>query len=75
MSDFKKFKIDKNIPMPLTGRYSPLLDMLGEMKIGDSILTCDQKERDRISAAMRRLKYRPTSRKVKDGYRLWRCKT
>lgn len=68
-------KIDKDIPMPIGSRYSPLLDLLATMKVGDSILVKNIKERDRLSAAMRRLDYSVVSRRVAEGYRLWRRKT
>lgn len=66
-------KIEENIPIP-KNIHGEKIVLLKHMKIGDSIFVPTCMEANTIRNTLRRLKYKGLSRKVENGYRVWRIK-
>jgi hypothetical protein len=66
-------EIEGNIPIPkILGRGRPNRYPFKEMKIGDSFHVKSSSDRDSALSASSKLDIKLTSRKVDDGYRIWR---
>tara|TARA_B100001057_G_scaffold477865_1_gene547647 strand:+ start:1479 stop:1694 length:216 start_codon:yes stop_codon:yes gene_type:complete len=60
--------IESNVPLPKGG----VATIAEHMEVGDSVRVDTRTKANFIAAELRKLKRKGTSRKVKDGYRIWR---
>ena len=67
----KKMKIDKNVPIPAKSKKGKN-DFVADMKVGESFLVDDAKQKDNMRFAFRYRGLNCTVRKVPEGYRIWR---
>lgn len=62
-------KIEKNVPVPKPRRKHPIID---KMDVGDSVLCDNRKKIERLRDAMRYRKIQYATRRVPEGWRVWR---
>ena len=67
----KTMKIDKNVPIPAKSKKGKN-DFVADMKVGESFLVDDAKQKDNMRFAFRYRGLNCTVRKVPEGYRIWR---
>lgn len=67
----KTMKIDKNVPIPAKSKKGKN-DFVADMKVGESFLVADAKQKDNMRFAFRYRGLNCTVRKVPEGYRIWR---
>lgn len=67
-----KYKIEKNIPVSTHGKSGRWSILTSEMEIGDSILVETRKKATSICIALKRSGYKPVTRKVDGGVRVWK---
>lgn len=68
-----EFKIDKKVPMPITGRAGKWRDILNEMEKGHSVLLNKGGERNAMWAAAKNLDIKIITRTEGDKIRVWRA--
>ena len=72
---YGKLKIEKGIPIPprTNGvRGKTATSLISEMEVGDSILVDTHNQRTTMIALAHRKGVKVVSRKMNDGYRIWR---
>jgi len=69
-----KYKIEKNIPISAHGhnRSGHWTKIIKEMEVGDSVVVKDRKKANSITLSIKRLGYKPITRKVDNGIRVWK---
>jgi hypothetical protein len=65
-------KIEKGIPMPPVRKDGAFYEIAEQMKLGDSVWVENMSQAQAMGNALRRLEYRTSLRKWKNGYRVWR---
>lgn len=68
----KAIKIEKNIPIPVSGKYGERTVLVKMMEKGDSVFTKNHALILSLRAAMRRNNIRSVTRKQGNGWRIWR---
>lgn len=66
------YKIEKNIPISAHGKSGRWSILTSEMEIGDSILVETRKKATSICICLKRSGYKPVTRKVNGGIRVWK---
>lgn len=66
--------IEKNIPIPepRTNGRTGWAAVAGKMEVGDSVLCNNEKDRGSLYNALVYRRFRVASRKLDNGYRVWR---
>ena len=63
-------EIEKNVPVPEGGRSK--IQIINDMDVGDSILCQQYNEAMSLRDALRYRNMKYATRKMEDGYRVWR---
>jgi hypothetical protein len=66
-------KIDKNIPVPLSGKCGEIGDTVDKMAIGDSVFVTTIKEYNVWRNRINNRGYKAVGRKEGKGWRVWKC--
>ena len=69
-----KLRIEKDIPIPVSGQSSELMMLVKKMEVGDSIFVTTKKEVNSVRSLIERNAFRPVSRREGKGWRVWKTK-